>query len=210
MATDGVLQCTQLRSGHRGRSMLIKKYTNRRLYDTDESRYITLDELAAKIRKGKEDARVVDAKTGEDLTQATLAQIIMESRGAARILPVPLLLQLIRLGDEALSEFLGLYLSQSLEGYLSMKRGAQVLAPVNPFASLPFAATSALARMMMGGFGEPAAPYPFAQPAPPPAREARPSGSEAEKPRETVAESEMASLRRELDALKREVHRKRK
>ena len=175
--------------------MLVKKYTNRRLYDTEESRYITLEELAEKIRAG-EDATVVDAKTGEDLTQGTLTQIIMESRGAARILPVPLLTQLIRLGDEALAEFLGMYLSQALDGYLALKRGAQAIAPINPLASLPFAATKALARLFLGGLVDPAAaaPAPVPRPAPKPA----------------PAESEMASLRRELDELKREVHRKKK
>lgn len=59
----------------------IKKYSNRRLYDTSESRYVTLEELADKIRRGS-DVRVIDAKTEEDLTQAILAQIIIESRGA--------------------------------------------------------------------------------------------------------------------------------
>ncbi|TMA14751.1 MAG: polyhydroxyalkanoate synthesis repressor PhaR, partial [Deltaproteobacteria bacterium] len=85
---------------------LIKKYGNRRLYDTGHSRYITLEELADIIRGG-EDVRVVDAKSGEDLTTGTLAQIIIEGRGAARLLPVPLLVQLIRMGDDALAEFLG-------------------------------------------------------------------------------------------------------
>ena len=73
--------------------MLIKKYGNRRLYDTESSRYITLEELAGIIRRGEE-VRVVDAKSGEDLTTATLAQIIIEGRGAARLLPLPLLVQL--------------------------------------------------------------------------------------------------------------------
>ena len=76
----------------------------RRLYDTGESRYITLEELSEKIRAGQ-DVRVVDAKTNEDLTQATLTQIIIESRGAARLLPPQLLTQLIRLGDDSLAEF---------------------------------------------------------------------------------------------------------
>lgn len=186
--------------------MLVKKYANRRLYDTEESRYITLEELADKIRAGH-DATVVDARTGDDLTQATLTQIIMESRGAARILPVPLLLQLIRLGDEALAEFLGVYLSQALETYLTLKRGAQVVAPFNPLANLPFAATSALARLLLTGLAEQGAaagyPAPHAPPVPPPAPAKAPE-------REPPAESEMASLRRELDELKREIHRKRR
>lgn len=186
--------------------MLVKKYTNRRLYDTEESRYITLEELAEKIRAG-EDATVVDAKTGEDLTQATLTQIIMESRGAARILPAPLLMQLIRLGDEALAEFLGVYLGQALDAYLALKRGAQAIAPINPLANLPFAATNALARLLLGGLVDPsAAAGAYAPPAPPPAPPAPPKTPAKPSPTET----EVASLRRELDELRREVHRKKK
>lgn len=176
--------------------MLVKKYSNRRLYDTSESRYITLEELAEKIRAGV-DARVVDAKSGEDLTQGTLTQIIIESRGGARLLPVPLLLQLIRLGDVALAEFLGRYLSWALELYLQMKQGAQTMAPFNPLATLPFAATNALARLINGGGrwlegGD--APQP---PVPSPAS-ARPSSDE------------LAELRREIDALKRSTRTRRK
>ena len=67
---------------------LLKKYENRRLYDTEESRYVTLEEIAERIRLGS-DPHIVDAKSGADLTQATLAQIIIEGRGASRLLPVP-------------------------------------------------------------------------------------------------------------------------
>ena len=73
--------------------MLTKKYGNRRLYDAARSRYITLEELAEIVRR-EDSVRVVDAKTGEDLTTSTLAQIIVEGRGAARLVPVPLLVQL--------------------------------------------------------------------------------------------------------------------
>lgn len=192
--------------------MLVKKYTNRRLYDTEESRYITLEELAERVRKGA-DAQVVDARTGEDLTQATLTQIIMESRGADRLLPVPLLLQLIRMGDESLAEFLGLYVSQALESYLALKRGAQAISPFNPLANLPFAATNALARLLLGGGfqeGMPPQGYPspYAGSAPngapaAAAQSAKPAGS-------SKADAEMQSLRRELDELKREIHKKKK
>ncbi len=95
---------------------LIKKYSNRRLYDTDASKYITLDELAEIVRKGA-DVKVVDASEGGDLTQATLAQIVVESRGAAKLLPVPLLVQMIRMEDKALTEFLTLYMSWALDMY---------------------------------------------------------------------------------------------
>lgn len=181
--------------------MLVKKYTNRRLYDTEESRFITLEELAEKIRAGQ-DATVVDAKTGEDLTQATLTQIIMESRGAARILPVPLLLQLIRLGDEALAEFLGVYMGQALEAYLALERGAKAIAPINPLAGLPFAATSALARLLLGGLVAPGASPPGAHPPPAPAPSPAPASP--------ASASDVASLRRELEELRREIHGQKK
>src|SRR4051794_18176922 len=91
--STGVRWCSGGRSGiavqHGGRRVIVKKYSNRRLYDTEGSCYITLEELADRIRRGAE-PRVVDAKTNEDLTQATLTQIIIEGRGAARLLPVPL------------------------------------------------------------------------------------------------------------------------
>ena len=134
--------------------VVVKKYSNRRLYDTGESRYITLDELAAKIRTGQ-NVRVIDAKTNADLTQATLAQIILESRRAARLLPVPLLTQLIRMGDDALAEFFSKYMSFALELYVQARQGAQAMAPFNPFAAVPFAASSALAHFFASnGFGE--------------------------------------------------------
>ena len=164
---------------------LIKKYGNRRLYDTAQSRYITLEELADQVRDGA-DVRVVDAKTGSDLTQATLAQIILESRGGSRLLPVPLLVQLIRMGDEALAEFFGRYVSAALELYVQAKAGAQAFAPINPFATLPFTATSALARLFSGAQPAPAAP-------------AAPANSD-----------DVASLRRELDELRQELRPRKK
>ena len=111
--------------------MIVKKYSNRRLYDTDESRYITLEELTEKVRRGT-DVEVIDAKTGADLTQATLTQIMLETK-AAKLLPTPLLARLIRMQDDALAEFFGKYLSAALEVYLSAKQGAQAVAPYFPF-----------------------------------------------------------------------------
>ncbi|HET6614230.1 MAG TPA: polyhydroxyalkanoate synthesis regulator DNA-binding domain-containing protein [Kofleriaceae bacterium] len=174
--------------------IVIKKYGNRRLYDTDESRYITLEELAGKIRRGA-DARVIDAKSGADLTQVTLTQIIIEGRGAAKLLPVPLLTQLIRLGDDALAEFFGRYVSAALGMYLQAKRGVQAAMPVSPFASMPFAATDALARMWMGGAGA----WPLGGEAmwEPPAEESW--GAPAD---DHGRRGEVADLRRELEELK--------
>lgn len=99
----------------------IKKYSNRRLYDTELSAYVTLDELAETIRKGV-DVVVLDAKSGEDLTQATLAQIVVET-GAAKLLPTPLLLQMIRMGEDSLAEFMQLYVSWAFQVYAETKKG---------------------------------------------------------------------------------------
>lgn len=182
--------------------MIVKKYTNRRLYDTAESRYITLDELAAKIKAGA-DVTVVDAKTDEDLTAATLTQIILESRGGAKLLPVPFLTQLVRLENEALAEFFGRYMSWALEIYMRARSQAQALSPYVPLATVPFSAGNALARMMLGsnpwaGPQEPQAAPPQAPPpvAPPPAVP-------------STQADQMAEMRRELEALKKAV-RKRK
>jgi polyhydroxyalkanoate synthesis repressor PhaR len=148
-------------------TVLIKKYGNRRLYDTGDSRYVTLDELAAKIRTGI-DLRVVDAQTGEDLTQATLTQIVLETGHASRFLPVQLLTQMIRLSDDALAEFFSRYVTGALDVYLQAKRGVQSLAAYNPLAQLPIAATDALARMWMGSpFAGYQPPFPQGQPYPP-------------------------------------------
>jgi polyhydroxyalkanoate synthesis repressor PhaR len=121
--------------------VVVKKYSNRRLYDTEDSRYITLDELAEKIRGGT-DVQVVDAKSGSDLTQATLTQLILEGAGA-RLLPVTLLHQLIRMQDDALGEFFSKYVTAALELYLAAKDGVSMF----PFASMPIQATSAFMRL---------------------------------------------------------------
>ncbi len=133
--------------------MLIKKYGNRRLYDTESSRYITLDDLTEAVRGGA-DARVIDAKTGADLTQVTLTQIIMEGRGGEKILPAPLLHQLIRLGDDALADFLGRYVQAALELYLTARKTTQSFMPFNPLVAL----TQFANNTPFGGWAQPAQP----------------------------------------------------
>jgi polyhydroxyalkanoate synthesis repressor PhaR len=98
-----------------------KKYANRRLYDTEKSAYVTLDDVMQGIRQGRRVA-VVDAKTGEDVTAFTLTQIILEeSRKKNSLLPVPLLHLIIQYGENILSEFFEKYLEQTLRNYLSYK-----------------------------------------------------------------------------------------
>ena len=129
--------------------VVVKKYSNRRLYATDESRYITLEELAEKIRHGR-DVKVVDVATNDDLTQVTLTQVILESRGAGRLLPVPFLVQLIRMGDDALAEFFGRYLSAALELYLAARESTRGVIGLSPFARIPLSPSNVIARLFSG------------------------------------------------------------
>ncbi len=82
---------------------LVKRYGSRKLYDTEESRYVSLDEIAAFIRRGQE-VRVVDNATAEDVTGPTLSQVILEeTRRGASAVTADLLHELIRMGGEAVS-----------------------------------------------------------------------------------------------------------
>jgi len=102
---------------------VIKRYSNRKLYDTQESRYVTLEELEELIRAGKE-ISVVDVSTGEDLTSVTLVQIILENeRNHRATLPTGFLHQLIKHG-EAWQDFIQKSLKSSLEGVLTSQREA--------------------------------------------------------------------------------------
>lgn len=106
-------------------AVLIKKYGNRRLYDTVGSRYVNLDDLAALVRAGKE-VRVVDAKTGRDLTRVTLTQIITEdAKDKPTGLPLELLRQLIIASDEVRQEFLMWYLKSAFDTYQKVQDAVQ-------------------------------------------------------------------------------------
>ena len=97
--------------------IVVKKYPNRRLYLVNESRYITLDELKD-IIKDSTDVHVVDAKTGEDLTHATMVQIIFEqeSKGYG-VLPLSFLKKIIGFYDDSLKAMLPPYLEASMEAF---------------------------------------------------------------------------------------------
>jgi len=84
---------------------VIKRYTNRKLYDTVESRYVTLDEIAAMIKDGVE-VRIVDNRTKEDLTSVTLAQIIFEEEKKKNQMPLAVLREIIRHPGESISGFI--------------------------------------------------------------------------------------------------------
>jgi polyhydroxyalkanoate synthesis repressor PhaR len=95
----------------------IKKYANRRLYDTESSAYITLDRLAQMVREGRE-FEVVDAKSGDDITRQVLTQIIVEeeARGAT-MLPINFLKQLIGLYGNSMQTFVPQYLEAAMDSF---------------------------------------------------------------------------------------------
>ncbi len=101
--------------------ILLKKYANRRLYDTERNAYITLGQVAEMIKEGRQ-VKVEDAKTHEDVTAYILTQVVLEeAKSKSILLPVPLLHLLIQYGDTVLSEFFDKYLQQIIRNYLSYK-----------------------------------------------------------------------------------------
>jgi polyhydroxyalkanoate synthesis repressor PhaR len=97
--------------------VVIKKYANRRLYNTESSTYVTLDDLAVMVRADR-DFVVYDAKSGDDLTHTVLTQIIVEQesrKGSPTLLPIPFLRQLIRFYDDSMGNVVPGYLQFSLE-----------------------------------------------------------------------------------------------
>lgn len=104
--------------------IVIKRYENRKLYDSSRSTYITLEEIAGLIREGKE-IRVVDAKTNDDLTKSTLALIIMEGeRQKKNLLPLSFMYQLIKYGESIQGVFQD-YLSTGFDTFLATQQEAQ-------------------------------------------------------------------------------------
>jgi len=101
--------------------IVIKKYPNRRLYDTAASKYINLEDIASFVRNGK-DVQVVDAQTGEDVTRVTLTQIIMDdAKQQPTGLPLEMLKQLIISTDRMGREFIMWYLKSAYDAYQTVQ-----------------------------------------------------------------------------------------
>lgn len=97
--------------------VLIRKYSDRRLYDTGASRYVKLEDIARMVREGI-DVRVLDGRTGKDITHIILTQIIVDDAKERQIaLPLQLLTQLVRASDKASHDFLSWYLNSTLDLY---------------------------------------------------------------------------------------------
>ncbi|WP_294301627.1 polyhydroxyalkanoate synthesis repressor PhaR [uncultured Sphingomonas sp.] len=154
--------------------VIIKKYANRRLYNTESSSYITLDHLAAMTREGR-DFKVVDAKTEEDITHNVLTQIIMEEEARGQtMLPVPFLRQLIALYGDSMQAMVPGYLEASMdsfrrnqEQFKSAVEGAFAHSPFAEIAKRNMAMFEAAAQAFKPGAqgGVPGAAAPAAAPA---------------------------------------------
>jgi polyhydroxyalkanoate synthesis repressor PhaR len=165
----------------------IKKYANRRLYDTESSAYITLDRLAEMVREGRE-FEVVDAKTGEDITRQVLTQIIVdeEARGST-MLPVNFLKQLIGLYGNSMQGMVPQYLEAAMDAFQRNQSAFQEAFGGKMFADL------AKRNMQMFEGASRAFGGPTAKP-----------NDKAEKP---ANESEIDQLKAELEALRTKVDR---
>jgi len=122
-----------------GDRVVIKKYPNRRLYDTSSRRYVNLDDIAARVRKGG-DVQVVDVKTGEDVTRVILTQIIVEdARGQHAGLPLEFLRQMVMASDRAGQEVIAWYLRSAFDAYHKVQEAVQSrLEDVRSAALSPF------------------------------------------------------------------------
>jgi polyhydroxyalkanoate synthesis repressor PhaR len=163
----------------------IKKYANRRLYDTESSTYITLDRLAQMVREGRE-FEVVDAKTGDDITRQVLTQIIVdeESRGST-MLPINFLKQLIGLYGNSMQNFVPQYLEAAMEAFQRNQSAVKDAFGANMFADL--------AKRNMAMFDEAAQAFTGK-----PKAEAKPSSSDVEQ-----LKAELAELQAKVDRLSR-------
>ena len=185
--------------------IVIKKYANRRLYDTSTSQYVTLDYLRDLVKKGT-DFQVIDAKSGEDLTRGVLAQIIFEeeSRGA-NLLPVDFLRQLIGFYGDSLQSVVPGYLQMSMDSFADQQekfRERMTEAMTSPQASMAMIEEQTRRNMEM--FGQAMRMFsPFAAP---PAGTGSAEETPASKPAApAAAESEgedLSAMREELDAMR--------
>ena len=169
----------------------IKKYANRRLYNTGTSTYVTLEDLASMVKDG-EDFLVYDAKTGDDITRSVLAQIIFEQENKAgqNLLPTTFLRQLIRFYGDSMQMVVPKYLEQSIDT-LTREQEKFRKQLTSTFSGTPFAPLEEQVRRNMELFQQTFAMFkPLGL---------RPTTAETDKPAEPVAEEhDIDDLRRQM------------
>jgi polyhydroxyalkanoate synthesis repressor PhaR len=192
-----------------GKPTVVKKYANRRLYNTATSSYVTLEDLATMIKKGG-DFVVHDAKTGEDLTRSVLTQIIVEQeqKGGQNLLPISFLRQLISFYGDSMQFLVPGYLEQAMVAFArnqeQMRKSLRATFGIFPFGQFEEMGKQNMALFeqalkMLSPYGRDAkeraeTPQPSS---------GGPSAPEAEDPRLKRLETQIEALREQLDALGR-------
>ncbi len=178
--------------------VVIKKYANRRLYNTAASSYVTLDHLSEMVREGV-DFVVQDAKTGDDITRSVLTQIIFEqeSRGQ-NLLPVEFLRRLIRFYGDSMQAFLPAYLNMSMESFAKGQDQMREQFTRTFAGRTPMAAFEEQAQRNMAMFQQALSMWsPFVGGAAP----IKPSTS----PSEGSKDEQLAELRRQMEAMQKQI-----
>jgi polyhydroxyalkanoate synthesis repressor PhaR len=179
----------------------IKKYANRRLYNTASSAYVTLADLA-KMVKGGEDFIVYDAKTNEDITRSVLTQIIFEQEGieGQSLLPTTFLRQLIRYYGDSMQTLVPSYLEFSIDRFSgerqAMADAASRIFGHDPFSTSSFAALQELTQKNLKAFNQALAMFsPFVAPVPGAVKK------EAQAPDLEEMRGKLSEMQRQLDSL---------
>ena len=179
--------------------VVVKKYANRRLYNTESSSYITLDNLAGMIRIGR-DFVVYDAKTGEDITRGVLTQIIVdeESKGRA-ILPTAFLRQVIGFYGDSMQQLMPAYLEQALTSFAVQQEQVRAAMQQTVGTLFPFPGMQEVSRQNMAMMERAMSLFsPFYRPAA--------SATQEEVPSPSASQADpVEALRHEIDSLKRQL-----
>lgn len=181
--------------------VIIKKYANRRLYDTESSSYITLDHLSAMTRAGRE-FKVVDAKSGEDITHNVLTQIIMEeeTRGTT-MLPVSFLRQLISMYGDQMQAMVPHYLEASMEAFRrNQEQFRSALTGMIETSSNPFETMARQNMAMVKAATEMWARGPMVATPPEPSADATPASADEMR----ALKQQLADLQAKIDRLVRD------
>jgi polyhydroxyalkanoate synthesis repressor PhaR len=175
--------------------VVVKKYANRRLYNTETSSYVTLEDLAAMIRAGRE-FTVHDAKTGEDISRSVLTQIIVEEESKGRnLLPESFLRHLIGFYGDSLQTVLPRYLDLAMAGFARQQE--QMRRSVEQTMVLPFSGLEEMGKQQKAMMERAMSLFsPFLPPEPPPAPSASPSVEDLQ--------AEIKALKQQIEALRGE------
>ena len=188
---------TSASKGDDGDTIIIKKYANRRLYNTQTSKYITLDFLAELTRK-EQDFKVVDARTGEDITHNVLTQIIMEEEANGQnLLPVNFLKQIIAMYGNSMQGMVPLFLENSMANFRASQDQIRAMLVGSMQASPLTAPLAEMAKRNMELMKSFAPGFPMTQAAP------EPEPAPADEPEVDVEtlKQQMAALQAQIEKL---------